>query len=254
MNNFEKQNTKTNNNIDDRTNSGPKMIDSIEVNKNKDKNKKKNIYDIKLENGPNSFSDSYHALVYLYQNTDIKQCRDQNLGPNIRGLLAEIHPYFMSIAKKYFEATRKVLNYEKSVEKFHNYKKWRRNLLELDKKRHEVHLKMKKEVEEALKKAMKELNYKREILNDRKIESLIEFILKEQVMNSYIWLTQLSPDSKVVLLNPKQRREVKIREFDYVSDWHDKGHPYKQILLYFNPLQYSQKDIKFKIIENNKTK
>lgn len=192
----------------------------------------------------------YQQLVEMYKKIEPKEYRHQPIGNNLRSvlLLMGASGLMEKNIDSYISVTRQLLFFEKSSEKIRNLEKWQERLGQLDQERHELHLEIKKSFEEILADAIAHKRQDEENnlpLNEDKVSFLVELVIGTRIGNANIWITRLLPEEYVEVILPK--KGVEVHEFNYISDYHDQGYPYKQVLLYFNPLKYSRSDIKYEV-------
>jgi len=192
-------------------------------------------------------------LLEIYSQIDLEKIRHQSVGEKLSLHLKLLsHFIFENEIDDYIDVSRRILNFEQSVQKFHNEFKWRKTLSELDKKRHQIHLDIQNIIQKLLMQENNSLenspNKDQKCDDPAKIRILAELFIGVKIAGTSIWLTRLLPNEKVVIVTPRNSAHIHLREFNYVSDWHDEGNLYKQVYIDFNPLKHERKDIKFEII------
>jgi len=198
-----------------------------------------NAYDIKFEKS----SVSTEQLLEIYDKIELGEYRHQPIGDQL-GQRLWLWGALEDNIDPYIDTTRRLLAYENSVEKYHNPEKWEQNLRSMDDERHKIHLKIKERMEESLTDLMEKAGRNNERIDYNKLNFLVELTIGIRIGSSCILLTRLSPDTKITISNPAVSKDVKIEEFNYISDWHDQGGLYKQIWIHYNPLKYGPKDIR----------
>lgn len=230
--------------------SGDKNIADLEYQKWKKPAKGDSTFDIEFSD---SRSINARQLVELYDKLDVGKYRNQPIGNNIRERIRILNTVIGKQIDQYIDMTRRVLDYEQSIQKFRDETKWKETLSKIDEERHQLHIEIREKIKETLKELFDENRLTQDI-DDSKVQFLSELAIGIRTSSSSIWFSRLSPSETVKVRDPKMKGKITIREFHYVSDWHDEGHWYKQSFVEFNPLELSEAEVHraIEIVEEDK--
>ncbi len=187
----------------------------------------------------------HEQLLELYNKLPQKIGR-YTIGEELKRRLNFFKLGFKDKLNDYIEITRNLLNYEKSSLKINNLEKWKENLLKIDQERHKIHGLIKTKLKMYLVDIAKAKKQQLGDIDDKKISIITEMLISAEITGKCIWISRLPLEESVKVIYPE---DVKIKSFEYESDWHDEGNNYKQVFIYYNPLKYKEEDIEFKIIE-----
>lgn len=194
-----------------------------------------------IEKGGEAEEGKGHWFLNLYRKLDPREHRIR-ITKRLREELYSASQRWHKEIGEYIELTRHLLRQEGSVSRFSQPEKWLEKRKVLDNKRHQIHEEIKAGVNKELSQGF------REKIDPQKTSLLVDLMIGSAIGESHIMITRLLPDEIII----ESSKDIEVEEVHYISDWHDPDRPYKHAFIYYNPLKYSEEDIKYKIISKSK--